>query len=523
MREPHQQWPEDTAAVPVRNPSELHTRNNNGGDHTFDKTAPRLLYGDTSRFGMVKRSIAARKASAASAAAFASKSSRPLIQSNERLMMGVPNVVVAADTVEASTETAPPQHHHRAKLPERNPTAVHDSCQEDDQQNALLGPMGSFMELPKVSSAADLIRTASHDRSSHSVSQARGLRRANVPAAYSEIARTGYFRPSDRIGRLYTSTAVALTSTSAQSVAKAAAALAVAGKAPAGSGSSGGAGGGSSIARSVMGGGKVVTAPFAAESREILQTLALQPASLRATLTASSPQLSPQRSTEAEGGNQSPSPVGINTTEAFDLLEQRSQASAQPDGAATTVDGDERGGGSLTIVYERGGSDSPSRQRGRPKVEICSAQDARTQRREMRSPPRGKRILEVASPRGMAPTEKAFPAKDFRRWNPPSLDSDAGGSQGVATDGGGNVGDVSSDGGQAMTASLAAEAERQKASIARYWATVEDRIANGSPNALGAGSKSRLFELPLVREMTKSLLIVSHYDLEYMITVLSPL
>lgn len=88
----------------------------------------------------------------------------------------------------------------------------------------------------QVPSAADLIRTASHDRSSHSLSYASGLRVAHVPAAYSVVERTGYYRPSDRIGRLYTATAAALTSVSAQSVAKAAAALAVASGAPTGGG-----------------------------------------------------------------------------------------------------------------------------------------------------------------------------------------------------------------------------------------------------------------------------------------------
>lgn len=95
---------------------------------------------------------------------------------------------------------------------------------------------------PQVSSAADLIRTASHDRSSHSVSYTRGLRLANVPAAYSDVERTAYYRSSDRIGRLYTPTAAALTSTSAHIVAKAAATLAVASGAPAGSGGGGGNG-----------------------------------------------------------------------------------------------------------------------------------------------------------------------------------------------------------------------------------------------------------------------------------------
>lgn len=42
------------------------------------------------------------------------------------------------------------------------------------------------------------------------------------------------------------------------------------------------------------------------------------------------------------------------------------------------------------------------------------------------------------------------------------------------------------------------EADRQCGSIARYWTMVEARVVEGSPNALGAGAKSPLVELPLV-------------------------
>lgn len=194
--------------------------NNNSGSQEFGHNVPTVLYGNATRFGMLKGSIAARKATAAARAA--SKST--LGQSQ---LGGSNSITRQTNTSQPSTCLESPNDNHLTEAPPFPPP-------ED-----LLGPMGSFKELPRVSSAADLIRTASHDRSSHSVSQARGLRLANVPAAYSEVERTGYYRPSDRIGRLYTKTAAALTSTSAQSVAKAATTLAVASGAPASSGGGG--------------------------------------------------------------------------------------------------------------------------------------------------------------------------------------------------------------------------------------------------------------------------------------------
>lgn len=541
MAEPQQQeWHEEGRhqPVPMFTASELEAGGANNSEeraaHFGNQNAPRLLYGNTSRFGMVKGSIAARRANAAAAAA--AKVRSPETETTEHIPTSTSSktslLAARAATTAAATADAPEiQTSQTAQLDgncgddfgkeeenRSNATPAHSNREEerreeDEEASRLLGPMGSFYELSKVSSAADLIRTASHDKSSHSVSQARGLRQANVPTAYSAIASTGYYRPSDRIGRLYTSTAAALTSTSAQSVAKAAATLAVAAGGPAGSGSGGGAGGsgggggGSAFnkARKNGGLGKLVTAPFAAESREILHTLALQPASSRGALaaalslgTASSAAVAarPAGGTGEGGdtGNQSPLPTGASTSpEAF-------------------------------------GSRSPGSP-GRPKkaVVIDSEQHTRTQRREMRSPPRGRWILEVAPSSGdvgpssisggAAPSSGetaaapdgggGYAVKDFRSWNPAILGGIEGGgggggggkSQHAVLDGsssrsaagGGINGDVGAGG---DTVKAMSEAERQKVSIDLYWTTVEDRMLNGSPNALGAGAKSPLLELP---------------------------
>ncbi|CAM9242983.1 unnamed protein product [Ectocarpus fasciculatus] len=478
------------------------TDTDKGPAASFGRNAPRLLYGNTSRFGVVKGSIAARKANAAAAAtaaktrSFQTEASTSEIEQNATISKS--RTSGEAERVATTTTDDPPvtvtarftNHLDYSRAVERveeasvhfngTITSNHRDNGEGKQEEANLeelGSMGSYYELPKVSSAADLIRTASHDKSSHSLSQARGLRQANVPTAYSDVASTGYYRPSDRIGRLYTSTAAALTSTSAQLVAKAAATLAVAAGAPAGSGSGGigvgGGGGASSKTRNAGAGGKLVTAPFAAESREILQTLALQPASSRAKLTAT---LSLERSSERDGGggNQSPSPTGGSTAaEAF---------------GSPTIGGSERGDG----------LDSPGKLKP---VVIDSAQDTRTQLREMRSPPRGRRLLDVApsssdvapsSGQARAPSKGGggYAVNDFRSWNPAVLDEvhrSGGQDETPGAARGGN------EGGKGVVAD---EAERQKESIDRYWVNVEDRMLNGSPNALGAGAKSPLLELP---------------------------
>eukprot|EP00903_Cladosiphon_okamuranus_P016611 g15323.t1 len=506
-------------------PSELEAgdANDNSDGHVApfsNKGTPRLRYGNTSRFGVVKGSIAARRAIAAAAAAAKVEAPQteatehtPTLSSSKTSLLATrvaTTVIAAGDApdVRSRQSTLDVAREHNRSIGEEN--REKDRRREDEQASRLLGPMGSFYELAKVPSAADLIRTASHDKSSHSVSQARGLRQANVPTAYSAIANTGYYRPSDRIGRLYTSTAAALTSSSAQSVAKTAATLAVAAGAPAGSGSSGGGAGGigggrgGALARNNGGSGKLVTAPFAAESRQILHTLALQPASSRGALaaalslgTSSSTAVAARPEEGGGNGNQSPSPTGADTSsEAFGPRSPGSPA--------------------------------------RPKkvVVIDSEQHTRTQRREMRSPPRGRRILEVAPYNGgvgpsgggggggAEPTSGeattapngggGFKAKDFRTWNPAILGGIGGGggggvgsasiSQRTVLDGGDSIGASGGGTGEAAaggdTVVRVSEAERQKESIDRYWTTVEDRLLNGSPNALGAGAKSPLLELP---------------------------
>lgn len=544
MSGPEQDWrPEDRhQPTPMFTPSGFETSDINGvtkheGQRSsFGRNVPRAVYGNTSRFGMIKGSIAARKASAASAATAAnarmlqaatdangakqsptvSPSKPSLLAKRERATTSLAERATTSPAVDhpAAASGAQEERVERNGVVgfeendgNRSPgdTAVSfkdtrkgEGSKEEEEAKLLLGPMGSFYELPKVSSAADLIRTAAHDQSSNSVSQARGLRQANVPTAYSEVASTGYYRPSDRIGRLYTSTAAALTSTSAQSVAKAAAALAVAAGAPAGGvrgrGVGGGGSGGGVLGRADGTGGvsKLVTAPFAADSREILQTLALLPSSSRGTLSTSLP-----RGIVGEvrrGGNQSPSPTrGGAGTEAF--------------GSPTSGENGAREG--------VGSPGSPSGLR-KATVAIDSAQDHRTQLREMRSPPRGRRILDVAPssggaalsscpdvpPRGDARTVPdgggGYAVKDFRSWNPAVLDG-AGGAHGSvdgvargdAAAGGKRGGQQGGDQTNVMR-----EAERQEDSIDRYWIAVEDRMLNGSPNALGAGAKSPLLELP---------------------------
>lgn len=121
---------------------------------------------------------------------------------------------------------------------------------------------------------------------------------------------------------------------------------------------------------------------------------------------------------------------------------------------------------------------------------IVSDQDSRTQRREMRSPPRGRRILNVGPVGGGK--EKNYRVKDFTLWNPTSLDDN---EEECVTSNGGRSGRGDTIHGMGS----ATEADRQKGSIARYWATVKARMVDGSPNALGAGAKSQLVELAPVR------------------------
>ncbi len=560
--ESQQEWHEEDRhqPVPMFAPYEVEAGgvayHNQGPMTSLGKSAPRALqYGNSSRFGMVKGSIAARRANAAaaSAASAAAKAQSPRAEQTAASSSASKTSLLAARATTTAVATAGASNQHEAgRTNQLGSNRIEAATAEEDcdpsslrqtppgsnlEQNvqgdenddgwdssALLGPMGSFYELSNVSSAADLIRTAAHDKSSHSVSQARGLRQANIPTAYSEVASTGYYRPSDRIGRLYTSTAAALTSASAQSVAKAAATLAVSSGAPGGVGGGGAAGGGggngsaSNRARNNGVGAKLVTAPFAAESREILQTLARQPASSRPKLAAG----------VVPVGNESPSTVASAEQLAGGAGGSGNQ-SPSPTGAGAPLEGFDRspGGGS---GHGRGleSPGSPGRQKKKKKaIVIESAQDTRTQLRERRSPLRGRRVLEVApSSGGVDPASGGVAAsscggaavasdegggyavRDFRSWNPAVLDGpDGGGADGrgghgqrggALDDRGGNGASVGcgtgdKSGGNVKTMS---EAEKQKESIDHYWEAVEDRMLRGSPNALGAGAKSPLFELP---------------------------
>ena len=522
-----------------------------GSDHeenqgAYGKTAPRILHGSTTRFGMVKGSIAARKATAAAASSKARRLPATSATSSS------PTWTTTTDN--PSTTTGNHQQEQRTNdlkvfSEEGGPFSSGLSLGDGGEQERshVLGPMGSYYELPKVSSAVDLIRTASHDRSSHSLSQARGLRQASMPTAYANIASTGYYRPSDRIARLYTSTAAALTSSSAHAVAKATAALAVAAGAPAGKGCGSGGRGGHRARNTAAAGGKVVTAPFAAESREILHSLALlqqaSSSSSGAPATASSPPLRANEGGGGGGGNQSPSPTGgKESSEAYfspekiqrggepcpPTSEEDTSKSAKARGirtssSATEITGNSEKVGSLgggtkdtvgaseKVKHRRGGSADLPRPGGA--VLISSAQDTRTQLREMRSPPRGMRTLNVSvSSEGRETTTCGV--KDFLSWNPVGLDgerkgqltiadgnhSDGGvGGEGGGGGGGGGGGREAGGGGGSAGTGLA-DAEKQKTSIARYWEAVDERILHGSPNALGAGAKSPLYDLPPVRD-----------------------
>lgn len=203
--------------------------------------------------------------------------------------------------------------------------------------------------------------------------------------------------------------------------------------------------------------GKVVTAPSAAESRQILQRLALQPAASRSLETFVLPPTSPNGARVT----QSPSPTN----------------SKAADGGARS-----------------------HRATGKPV--IISDQDTRTQLREMRSPPRGKRIVDVTMQPGAGIIDSSQGMRDLRTWNPASIDDPVERQRaplavvGSGVNGSSNMGS-GREGGELTSVN---EAYKQRASIARYWAMVEARVEEGSLNALGAGARSPLVELPLVRD-----------------------
>lgn len=462
------------------------------GSQTHNRDARRQFHGNTSRFGMVKESIAARKRTTTAASATEGRTNRVPTHAETDLK--------AHDANTATADIASVVHHTQRnagqcerddsnEIPPRSKRRSSGYKEEHDDSSTLLGPMGSFNEVPKVSSAADLIRTASHDQSSHSISQARGLRQANLPALHAEVARTGYYKPSDRIARLYTSTAVSLTSASAQSVAKASAALAIANGAPAGCGSSGAIVGSSarSWVRSGFGTSKVVTAPFATDSHGILRTLALKPEAQRQVINGS------RESSDrlAENARNLLLPSSKNQAMEYSsrhLDPQNLEGKESMDG-----EGESRSPGQCKSVL------------------IPSSQEIRTHRRENRSPPPSKRIVEVSPSREKGPTKARYAVDNFLSWDPPGLYSDDG-EGGTATSncyGHNNGGRDGAIGGRARRvgesraagsrSTSSAEAARQKLSIKRYRAAVEDRRENGSRNALGAGARSPLVELPTVR------------------------
>lgn len=430
-----------------------------------------VLRSNESRFNMLKGSIAAKKGVAAVRIGGTTGQSQLTAMKQGDTSDSLPTQNVAGGNEPCTVFESP-------ALSRRN-EGLHISAED------LVGPLGSFKEHPKCSSAVDLIRTASHDQSSHSVSQALALRFANVPSAYSEVERTGYYRPSDRIGRLYTSTAVALTSSNAHSVAKATIALAAASGAPVG-GSNGKIGSMTAARVGLSGGGKLVTAPSASKSGEILQRLAKQSASHPEALSTSS----------------------TSADHRVDISRQRSLLPAD----------DEEGPGSFRKTYRtaperedkvaRGNSgdeDIRRIERGRISSKpttsslpiIDSDQEKRITRREHRSPPRGRKIINVTPPR--AENDETCPAIDFTSWNPVAIDHGTTSPRAAAPSGDYGRSDRKDGVAPVVKGESLTEAELQKESITRFWAAVEARMRDGSPNSLGAGAKSPIVDLPAVR------------------------
>lgn len=167
--------------------------------------------------------------------------------------------------------------------------------------------------------------------------------------------------------------------------------------------------------------GKVVTAPSAADSREILQRLALQPAASRSldSIPLMSPAVSPNNGESIRDGgndNQSPSPTGGGNKQSTDVnIEDRSSFAATN---ATAAAGSPKSGVQAGFA--------PANIKKKPPV-IISDQDTRTQLREMRSPPRGKWTVNVTAAKqraGVGATGVASHGgvRDFRAWNPASVD-----------------------------------------------------------------------------------------------------
>lgn len=142
-------------AGPHLGPGEFDT-NGHDGDYgqEFLGAVPRVLYGHTSRFGMVKGSIAARKATAA--AIRATSPGAPVHQgqgsegSNKIpgvLPAHVTSIIKVGGAGRESSDSSDKSANMKHGLAEGN-LVVLAAVNEDED---LLGPMGSFKELPKVS------------------------------------------------------------------------------------------------------------------------------------------------------------------------------------------------------------------------------------------------------------------------------------------------------------------------------------------------------------------------------------
>lgn len=152
-------WSSDSSAAPVADPQlALGEFGPDGRDADYSQevlgTVPRVLYGNTSRFGMVKGSIAARKATAAAIRAARAGASEHQHQESEGsneipavLPARVPTTTIVGDAGRESRVSS-----DKSANIEKGPAEgdlVVPAVVNDDAD--LLGPMGSFKALPKVS------------------------------------------------------------------------------------------------------------------------------------------------------------------------------------------------------------------------------------------------------------------------------------------------------------------------------------------------------------------------------------
>lgn len=143
----------------IGNTSNNSSNNTNNQSYCQQVNAvPTLLYGNTSRFGMVKGSIAARKATAAALRAASASTSQQQHQALavERIPEIVGAAIVAKSLARVKIGSGGPSNNidddvpSATRLSEEPEDCVHSISPADGED--VLGPMGSFKELPKVTS-----------------------------------------------------------------------------------------------------------------------------------------------------------------------------------------------------------------------------------------------------------------------------------------------------------------------------------------------------------------------------------